>query len=340
MFLFKSLLLALILRFFSTSIFLFYFFFEASLIPIFWIIVGWGYQPERLVASLIMFFYTLISSLPLLASLVLIWHNSFSMRSENLLFEMPAKISRWYAASLTLAFLVKFPMFMVHLWLPKAHVEAPVSGSIILAGVLLKLGGYGLFRLSPFFFIAPFRLLVITASLVGGGLLRIVCCRLSDIKVVIAYSSVVHMALIIFCLLSLEKLSLNGAWWVMLAHGLVSSGIFAGANVIYAQRHSRRMLLNKGILTLNPIIALFWFLLIIINFGGPFTLNLYGEINLIFRTISSSPAIIFPVIILTFFSAAYRIILYATTQQGSTANLYHCTQTINRRELGVLVGHV
>lgn len=287
LYLFKFLLLFLCLRFFSESTLLFYFFFEASLIPIFWIILGWGYQPERTLARIIIFFYTLASSFPLLISLFLINYLRISTSLLTPFIFYPETNSLWFSLTLVTAFLVKFPIFMFHLWLPKAHVEAPVAGSIILAGVLLKLGGYGLYRLAALWFIGPANYFIII-SILGGAYLRILCCRLTDIKVIIAYSSVVHMSMIIAALLRLEKTRLLGIWWIILAHGLVSSGIFAGANILYEQRHSRRILINKGGLRFNPAFSLFWFLLLIINFRGPFTLNLLRETNLIMGVLSIS----------------------------------------------------
>ena len=125
-------------------------------------------------------------------------------------FSRSREINFWLSLSLVLAFLVKFPMFLFHLWLPKAHVEAPVSGSMILAGLILKLGGYGIYRVSWGMSLGVVSPVFIRASVLGGAVLGVLCCRLSDLKVVVAYSSVVHMALVIFNLLSAEGLRLQG----------------------------------------------------------------------------------------------------------------------------------
>jgi len=247
---------------------------------------------------------------------------------------------RWLRISLILAFLVKFPIYSVHLWLPKAHVEAPVSGSMILAGVILKLGGYGLYRLSIFYFLNSVNFWFSMVRGVGGSILALLCCRMIDMKVLIAYSSVVHITIIIISLLNLRTLGLNGVLWIMLAHGIVSSGIFAGANLIYERSHSRRMLINKGGLTFNPIFRFFWFILIVINFAGPFTLNLLGEIYLILRVISFSRVMISLVRVISFFSAAYGIILYASTQQGNRGSLILNTYLFKSRDYLLILRHI
>ena len=330
------LLVRLVFTFNTTNIIIFYFFFEWSLIPIFFIIIGWGYQPERLKASLSLFFYTLFASLPLLISIVIIINWSGSVKLRIIITQgMPNFL--WTIT--VLAFLVKFPMYFVHLWLPKAHVEAPVSGSIILAGVLLKLGGYGIIRLIRVTNIRIISSQIIALALIGGGILGVLCIVQRDIKVVIAYSSVVHIALVIAGRLRLTKWGFEGVLIIILAHGVCSSGIFAAANIIYERRHSRRFFFNSGLLNRRAIFRIVWFVLIVANFGGPFTYNLLGEILLILNlsslTINSLSVILF----LSFFSAAYRLILYRSTNQGQTGNNNSALIKVRFSEMIILISH-
>ena len=331
------LLVRLVITFTTINIIIFYFFFEWSLIPIFFIIIGWGYQPERLKARLALFFYTLFASLPLLISIILTvnWSDTIKIR---IIFRI--KVSNFLWLIRVLAFLVKFPIYLVHLWLPKAHVEAPVAGSIILAGVLLKLGGYGILRLVSITSINNLISQILSLSLIGGGILRILCVVQRDIKVVIAYSSVVHMALVIAGVLSLTKWGFEGTMIIILAHGICSSGIFAGANLIYERSHSRSFFFNQGLLNNRSIFSIFWFILIVANFGGPFTYNLLGEVILILNLSFISINRLLVILALSFFSAAYSLILYSSTNQGQLSSNNITLNFLTKSEIFILFSHV
>ena len=338
-FMFFILNLRLIFSFISNNIIIFYFFFEWSLIPIFFIIIGWGYQLERLKSRFILLIYTLFASLPLLMIILIININYYLINFNFLILINFLNFRNFYLLIIFLSFLVKFPIFFFHQWLPKAHVEAPVGGSMILAGVLLKLGGYGIIRLLFFLNKNLFIKIIIIFSLIGGRILRILCLINRDIKVIIAYSSVVHIALIIINLFSKNFWRINGSIIIIIRHGLCSSGIFSSANIFYERSHSRMIMMNKNNLNYFPRIALFWFILCIANFGGPFTYNLLREILLIIGLSHINYLNLIFILFISFFSAAYRLILYSNIQQGINNNLYFSISNINFREMINLFSH-
>nr|AKG63653.1 NADH dehydrogenase subunit 4 [Aedes albopictus]APC25175.1 NADH dehydrogenase subunit 4 [Aedes albopictus]APC25187.1 NADH dehydrogenase subunit 4 [Aedes albopictus]APC25201.1 NADH dehydrogenase subunit 4 [Aedes albopictus]APC25213.1 NADH dehydrogenase subunit 4 [Aedes albopictus] len=334
------LLLMLIFTFSSMSMFMFYLFFESSLIPTLFLILGWGYQPERLQAGVYLLFYTLLASLPLLIGIFYIKNDTYTMNFIMLSYKNLYNLDFLYLC-MVVAFLVKMPMFLVHLWLPKAHVEAPVSGSMILAGVLLKLGGYGLLRVFSIMQIlgTKFNFIWVSISLVGGVLVSLICLWQMDLKSLIAYSSVAHMGIVLSGLMTMTYWGLNGSYTLMIAHGLCSSGLFCLANIAYERMNSRSLLINKGMLNFMPSLSLWWFLLCSGNMAAPPTLNLLGEISLLNSIISWSWLTMISLSLLSFFSAAYTLFLFAYSQHGKIYSGMYFFSSGSSREFLLLMLH-
>nr|YP_009995319.1 NADH dehydrogenase subunit 4 [Ochthebius atriceps]QNP09722.1 NADH dehydrogenase subunit 4 [Ochthebius atriceps] len=314
LFLLLMLTISLYLTFSSLNLFIFYVFFEMSLVPTLILIIGWGYQPERIQAGIYLLFYTMLASLPMLIS-ICYYYMKYNSLSYCNFFDVNYILMY---LSMNMVFLVKMPMYFVHLWLPKAHVEAPVSGSMILAGIMLKLGGYGLMRVMKMFLIISMKInfYFIIISLIGGIFISLICLRQMDIKSLIAYSSVSHMGLVLCGIMTMNYWGMSGAFLMMIAHGLCSSGLFCLANINYERLSSRSLFLNKGMINILPSMSMWWFMFSACNMSAPPSLNLFGEILLINSLMSWSYYSFYTLIFLLFLSAAYSLYLYSYTQHG------------------------
>nr|AZN62410.1 NADH dehydrogenase subunit 4 [Achatinella fulgens] len=321
----SSLMFFLMISFLSKNFFMFYMFFEASLLPTLFLILSWGYQPERLQAGSYMMLYTVFASLPLLLCIIFFYlfyntMNLFLLKLNEIL------INNIVMLLLILAFLVKLPMYSMHIWLPKAHVEAPLSGSMILAGVLLKLGGYGLYLINYIFkfYMGMFMYGLIFLSMWGGFLASMMCLQQEDMKALVAYSSVAHMSLVIMGLLLDSNWGNISAKLTMLAHGFTSSGLFMLVNLVYLGSKSRSFNISKGLLSIVPKMSLLWFIMIMFNMAFPPSLNFLGELFIIPCLFIYSFILLIIYGMILFLSVLYNMILYVNLNHGKLGCLLNC----------------
>nr|YP_009176290.1 NADH dehydrogenase subunit 4 [Gorsachius magnificus]ALI31238.1 NADH dehydrogenase subunit 4 [Gorsachius magnificus] len=336
----------IIMAFSTTELMLFYISFEATLIPTLVLITRWGNQPERLSAGTYLLFYTLISSLPLLITILFLHTQTGALHLTVLKLTQPTPTASWtnFLSSLALlmAFMVKAPLYGLHLWLPKAHVEAPIAGSMLLAALLLKLGGYGIMRITLLtgplstHLYYPF----ITLALWGALMTSSICLRQTDLKSLIAYSSVSHMGLAIAASLIQTHWSFSGAMILMISHGLTSSMLFCLANTNYERTHSRILLLTRGLQPLLPLMATWWLLANLTNMALPPTTNLMAELTIMIALFNWSPPTIVLTGIATLLTASYTLFMLLMTQRGAMPSHITSIQNSSTREHLLMTLHV
>lgn len=316
----------LLLVFSTLDVLVFYVCFESILAPMFFVIGVWGSRTRKTRAGYLFFLYTLFGSVILLFGIIYIY-SYYGTLYYPILLENPllptVQNFLWFAFAF--AFATKVPVYPFHIWLPEAHVEAPTSGSVLLAGVLLKMGIYGFLRFSLFLFpyASEFFLpLIYTFTLVGMLYTSIIAIRQTDLKRIIAYASVAHMNLVLAGLCSLNSIGIAGAIIQSLSHGLISSSLFLGVGVLYDRYHTRLVKYYSGLITVMPFFCIFLFLFILGNLGFPGLSSFVGEILLLTGIYNVNPTVAFFSALGMILGAIYSLWLFNRIAFGNLKTQY------------------
>ena len=333
--------------FVSLNLFLFYVFWEAMLIPMYFIIGIWGGR-RRVYAALKFVLFTMFGSLLMLVAILVLYtqyHMATGAYSFSVLdyygLSLGASAQTWLFLAFALAFAVKVPLFPLHTWLPDAHVEAPAPGSVILAAVLLKMGAYGFIRFAlPFFPDAtrrflPYLSLLAAVGIIYGGLMALVQ---KDMKSLVAYSSVSHMGLIMLAVFSLNFEALEGAIFQMLNHGLSTGALFLCVEVLYERSHTRQIKDFGGVGRRMPVFSGLFLIVMLSSMGLPGLNGFIGEILCFFGIFTSNRALAIPAVATGVLSAAYLLWLFQRVMQGPIVHEpVRAFKDIGKRELAFLV---
>lgn len=304
----------LLITFMSLNLLFFYFFFESTLIPMFFIIGFWGSRNRKIHAVYMFFFYTVLGSIFLLSGILILYSMFYSFDIRHIYFykiDSERQIILWLL--FFIGFAIKIPIPPFHIWLPEAHVEAPTSGSVLLAGILLKLGSYGMLRfIIPLYdyanlFFSPFVyfLCILTIIYISS-----IACRQIDLKKIIAYSSIAHMSFIVIGLFSYTIEGIVGSIFLMISHGLISSALFACVGMLYERYNTRLIIYFNNVCQTMPIFSIFFMFFVLSNIGFPLTSGFIGEFLICLSAINCNIFLGLVCVFSIIFTSIYCIIMF------------------------------
>lgn len=320
----------------TNDLFKFFIFYELLLIPLYLYIIGFGSKYMKIEAGYRLIIYTILGSLLLLISVIIIYilYGSLNIEYISLISNNKNNIDIFLWFILMLSFIIKFPIFPFHIWLPIVHVESPTIGSVILAAIILKLAYYGLIRfILPLFkdindYYIPLIYILSLISIIYPAIINI---KEIDMKKIIAYSSIIHMNYSIFGLFSKELTSLLSSFIIMLSHGFISASLFLLIGILYIRYHSRNLYYYRGLFTIMPIFSIIFIFIILSNISLPFTSSFIPELFILIDLINNNPFIAFIFLFSIFFSSIYNIWFLLRLLYGSLSPyiFYYLDLTFN-----------